>query len=323
MIKEYIGRGKDLVEATEAAKIGLIAENGLKDDDSIKFDVLNSTYKPKVLGLFGGAMVEVKASVELPDPKPEKKKNEKKEPKAETKAEPKNKPEKADKKVEKKVEKKVAEKAKEAAPELELIPAEKLEKGSSAAKAAEYIRTVMTGLGCENVSVSAATVEGVIYLQLDGEKLGVVIGRRGETLDALQYLTSLAANTGNGYQKVTLNIGNYREKREQTLTSLAKRVSAQVLNSGRSRTLEPMNPYERRIIHTAVQEIEGVVSNSVGEGSGRRVVISPEGGDRRPPRRDDHRGGRRGGAKSAAPVADPNRAPKKDAPDLPLYGRIN
>ena len=319
MIKEYIGRGKDLVEATEAAKIGLIAENGLKDDDSIKFDVLNSTYKPKVLGLFGGAMVEVKASVELPDPKPEKKKNEKKEPKAETKAEPKNKPEKADKKVEKKV----AEKAKEAAPELELIPAEKLEKGSSAAKAAEYIKTVMTGLGCENVSVSAATVDGVIYLQLDGEKLGVVIGRRGETLDALQYLTSLAANTGNGYQKVTLNIGNYREKREQTLTSLAKRVSAQVLNSGRSRTLEPMNPYERRIIHTAVQEIEGVVSNSVGEGSGRRVVISPEGGDRRPPRRDDHRGGRRGGAKSAAPVADPNRAPKKDAPDLPLYGRIN
>ncbi len=315
MIKEYIGRGKDLVEATEAAKIGLIAENGLKDDDSIKFDVLNSTYKPKVLGLFGGAMVEVKASVELPDPKPEKKKNEKKEPKAETKAEPKNKPEKADKKVEKKV----AEKAKEAAPELELIPAENLEKGSSAAKAAEYIRTVMTGLGCENVSVSAATVEGVIYLQLDGEKLGVVIGRRGETLDALQYLTSLAANTGNGYQKVTLNIGNYREKREQTLTSLAKRVSAQVLNSGRSRTLEPMNPYERRIIHTAVQEIEGVVSNSVGEGSGRRVVISPEGGDRRPPRRND----RRGGAKHAAPAADPNRAPKKDAPDLPLYGRIN
>lgn len=320
MIKEYIGRGKDLVEATEAAKIGLIAENGLKDDDSIKFDVLNSTYKPKVLGLFGGAMVEVKASVELPDPKPEKKKNEKKEPKAETKAEPKNKPEKADKKVEKKV----AEKAKEAAPELELIPAEKLEKGSSAAKAAEYIKTVMTGLGCENVSVSAATVDGVIYLQLDGEKLGVVIGRRGETLDALQYLTSLAANTGNGYQKVTLNIGNYREKREQTLTSLAKRVSAQVLNSGRSRTLEPMNPYERRIIHTAVQEIEGVVSNSVGEGSGRRVVISPEGGDRRPPRRDDRRGGRRGGQRNqSAPVSDPNRAPKKDAPDLPLYGRIN
>jgi spoIIIJ-associated protein len=183
----------------------------------------------------------------------------------------------------------------------------------------------MIGLGCENVTVGAAESDGVIYLQLQGEKLGVVIGRRGETLDALQYLTSLAANTGNGYQKVTLNIGNYREKREQTLTSLAKRVSDQVIRTGRSRTLEPMNPYERRIIHTAVQEIEGVVSNSVGEGSGRRVVISPEGGDRRPPRRDDRRGGgRRGGSRPQNNiVSDPNRQPKKDAPELPLYGRIN
>lgn len=320
MIKEYIGEGKDIKEATEAAKMGLITENRLKDDDNISYDVLNSTYKPKILGLFGGSMVQVKAFVELPDEKPAKQKAEKKTAKLETKAEPKEKTAKAEKKPEKKAE----ENTKEPTPELELIPAEQLEKGSSAAKAAEYIKTVMTGLGCENVSVSAATIDGAIYLQLDGEKLGVVIGRRGETLDALQYLTSLAANTGNGYQKVTLNIGNYREKREQTLTSLAKRVSAQVVSSGRSRTLEPMNPYERRIIHTAVQEIEGVVSNSVGEGSGRRVVISPEGGERRPPHRDDRRGGgRRGGSRPAAPVPDPNRQPKKDAPELPLYGRIN
>ncbi len=320
MIKEYIGEGKDIKEATEAAKMGLITENRLKDDDNISYDVLNSTYKPKILGLFGGSMVQVKAFIERPDEKTAKQKAEKKAAKPETKAEPKEKTAKAEKKPEKKAE----ENTKEPTPELELIPAEQLEKGSGAAKAAEYIKTVMTGLGCENVSVSAATVDGAIYLQLDGEKLGVVIGRRGETLDALQYLTSLAANTGNGYQKVTLNIGNYREKREQTLTSLAKRVSAQVVSSGRSRTLEPMNPYERRIIHTAVQEIEGVVSNSVGEGSGRRVVISPEGGDRRPPRRDDRRGGgRRGSSRSATPVSDPNRQPKKDAPELPLYGRIN
>ncbi len=313
MIKEYIGEGKDIKEATEAAKMGLITENRLKDDDNINYDVLNSTYKPKVLGLFGGSMVQVKAFIELPDEKPAKKKAEKKTAKPETKAESKEKTAKAERKAE--------QNTKESAPELELIPAEQLEKGSSAAKAAEYIKTVMTGLGCENVSVSAATVDGAIYLQLDGEKLGVVIGRRGETLDALQYLTSLAANTGNGYQKVTLNIGNYREKREQTLTSLAKRVSAQVVSSGRSRTLEPMNPYERRIIHTAVQEIEGVVSNSVGEGSGRRVVISPEGGDRRPPRRDDRRS--RGSRPTQTVKTDPSREPKKDAPDLPLYGRIN
>lgn len=315
MIKEFIGEGQDLLEATEAAKEGLVSTLGLKSDDDVQIEII-SDFKKKTLGLFGGSMAKVRAYIELPDPKPAKKKAEKKpEAKPEKKAEA---PTKAEKKAEEKV----------AAPETELtlIPSEQLPADSSAARAAQYIKTVMTGLGCENVTVSAAEVDGAIYLQLDGEKMGVVIGRRGETLDALQYLTSLAANTGSGYQKVTLNIGNYREKREQTLTSLAKRVSEQVARTGRSRTLEPMNPYERRIIHTAVQDIEGVTSNSVGEGSGRRVVISPEGGDRRPPRQSDRRGGRRGDRKPSQTVsaqADPNRAPKKDAPDLPLYGRIN
>ncbi|MBQ8338723.1 MAG: KH domain-containing protein, partial [Oscillospiraceae bacterium] len=251
MIKEYIGEGTNLSEATAAAKEGLMKTLGLKDDDDIKVEVI-SEYKKKTLGLFGGSMAQVKASIELPDPKPEKKVK---------KAEPKK---EESKKIEKKAEKKAAEQAPAG---IELIPEDKLAEGSSMAKAAAYIKTVMLGLGCENVTVSAADVDGAIYLQLDGEKLGVVIGRRGETLDALQYLTSLAANTGNGYQKVTLNIGNYREKREQTLVSLAKKVSAQVLSTGRSRALEPMNPYERRIIHTAVQDIEGVVSNSIGEGA--------------------------------------------------------
>ena len=312
MVKEYIGEGKDLLEATANAKDGLIKTLGLKNEDDVKIEVV-SDFKKKTLGLFGGSMAKVRAYIELPDPKPEKKaeKPAKKEAKPEAKKAP---------------EKKAEPKKEEVAPVVieNLVPADQLDPASSAGKAAAYIKTVMEGLGCENVMVSAAEIDGGIYLQLDGEKLGVVIGRRGETLDALQYLTSLAANTGNGYVKVTLNIGNYREKREQTLISLAKRVSAQVVANGRSRTLEPMNPYERRIIHTAVQDIEGVSSASVGEGSGRRVVISPEGGDRRPPRRDDRRGGRRGGGRSqSAPATDPNRAPKKDAPDLPLYGRIN
>ena len=309
MIKEYIGEGNDLLEATAAAKEGLIATLGLKNDDDIKIEII-SEYKKKTLGLFGGSMAKVKAFVELPDPKPERKPAKKVEKKTEE-------PPKAEKKAEKK-----AEEPKKAEVELNLIPEENLEKGSSAAKAAAYIKSVMLGLGCENVTVSAATVDNSIYLQLDGEKLGVVIGRRGETLDALQYLTSLAANTGNGYQKVTLNIGNYREKREQTLTSLAKKVSAQVLSSGRSRALEPMNPYERRIIHTAVQEIEGVESSSIGEGSSRRVVISTIGGDKNP-RNHDRRGGRRHDRKPSQTVASaPTREPKKDLGDTPLYGRI-
>lgn len=309
MIKEYIGEGNDLLEATAAAKEGLIATLGLKEDDDIKIEII-SEYKKKTLGLFGGSKAKVKAFVELPDPKPEKKPAKKAEKKTEESK-------KADKKADKKV-----EEVKKDEVELNLIPEDKLEKGSNAAKAAAYIKSVMLGLGCENVTVSAATVDNSIYLQIDGEKLGVVIGRRGETLDALQYLTSLAANTGSGYQKVTLNIGNYREKREQTLTSLAKKVSAQVLSSGRSRALEPMNPYERRIIHTAVQEIEGVESASIGEGASRRVVISTIGGDKNP-RNNDRRGGRRHDRKPSQTVTSvPTREPKKDSGDTPLYGRI-
>lgn len=308
MIKEYIGEGTDLFEATAAAKEGLMSTLGLKNDDDIKLEVI-SDFKKKTLGLFGGCMAQVKAFIELPDPKPEKKEKpaKKAEPK---KAEP------------KKVETKKTEEKAET--ELTLIPEEKLEAGSSAAKAAAYIKSVMLGLGCTDVTVSAANVDGAIYLQLDGEKLGACIGRRGETLDALQYLTSLAANTGNGYQKVTLNIGNYREKREQTLTALAKKVAAQVLSTGRSRALEPMNPYERRIIHTAIQEIEGVVSNSIGEGAGRRVVIATVGGDKNPRIREGGRNnrGRRDRKPSQTVASTPTREPKKDLGDTPLYGRI-
>ncbi|MBQ5910929.1 MAG: KH domain-containing protein [Clostridia bacterium] len=312
MVKEYIGEGTDLLEATSAAKEGLMATLGLKDDDNINIEII-SEFKKKTLGLFGGSMAKVRAFIELPDPKPEKKKAPKKAEakKPEKKAEP--------KKTEKKAEDKAEVKAES---ELNLIPEEQLEKGSSAALAAAYIKTVMQGLGCENVTVSAAIVDNAIYLQLDGEKLGVVIGRRGETLDALQYLTSLAANTGNGYQKVTLNIGNYREKREQTLISLAKKVSAQVLANGRSRALEPMNPYERRIIHTAVQEIEGVVSNSIGEGSGRRVVIATVDGDKNPRIRDNRRSRHHDRKPSRTVASTPTREPKKDSGDTPLYGRI-
>lgn len=303
MIKEYIGEGSDLLEATSNAKEGLIQTLGLKNDDDVQIDII-CDFKKKALGLFGGTPAKVRAFIELPDEKPEKKKAPKK---------PAEKKEKNEKKAQ--PEKKVEAPAE---PELNLVPAEEFDAASSVGKASAYIKDVMTKLGCEDVKVMAAETENGIYLQLDGEKLGVVIGRRGETLDSLQYLTSLAANTGKGYQKVTLNIGNYREKRQQTLVSLAKRVSSQVLSSGRSRTLEPMNPYERRIIHTAVQEIEGVVSHSVGEGSGRRVVISPKNGEQR----SSNRGGRRGDRKPSAVVNAPAREPKKDSGDTPLYGRI-
>jgi spoIIIJ-associated protein len=174
--------------------------------------------------------------------------------------------------------------------------------------------------------MKAAAKENAVLISLEGETVGIIIGHRGETLDSIQYLTSLAAsNNGGGYFKVTINIGNYREKREEALVNLAKRVSEQVIRTGRCRSLEPMNPYERRIIHTAVQEINGVVSNSFGEGTARRVVIGIEGGEMRPPRkngRDFKDGGRRRAPSKAAPASASNREPKKDN-DAPLYGKIN
>ena len=107
------------------------------------------------------------------------------------------------------------------------------------------------------------------------------------------------------------------------MRNLAVRVSEQVLKTGRSRSLEPMNPYERRIIHTAVQEIDGVVSSSFGEGSGRRVVIGVEGGEMRPPRRPRNDRDRRNAPRRSNTVSSvPSREPKKDS-DTPLYGKIN
>ena len=162
---------------------------------------------------------------------------------------------------------------------------------------------------------------------LSGDGLGIVIGHRGETLDALQHLVSLAARTKAGYYKITLNIGDYRERREDALVSLAKRIAAGVLKTGRGKALEPMNPYERRIIHTTIQEIEGVTSASLGEGENRRVVIVVEGDDVRNVRFDRRRSGDRGRngrrpRRAAAPkITTPTREPKSDS-DVPLYGKI-
>lgn len=130
-----------------------------------------------------------------------------------------------------------------------------------------------------DAKVSAADgEEGEMKLSVEGNGAGILIGHHGETLDALQYLASLANARGSGEQKpkrrVTLDIEGYREKRAETLRNLAHRMSARVLKYKRSVTLEPMNPYERRIIHSEVQNIEGVTTHSVGTDVNRRIVIT-------------------------------------------------
>lgn len=141
--------------------------------------------------------------------------------------------------------------------------------------AVEYIGEVLVQMALPNIEISVKEEESNAVLTLSGEGVGVIIGRRGETLDALQYLTGLVANRVEGdYVRITIDSGNYREKREKTLEALAKKLANNAVKTGRSSTLEPMNPYERRIIHAAVSTVEGAASTSVGEEPNRRVVIS-------------------------------------------------
>ncbi len=319
MIKEATGFGNDITEAQENARKNL----GVSADADVQFEIISQS-KKKVLGIFGGSKAEVRAFIEMPDApqkrvKAPKKENKKPQEKAVS-----------PKKTEEPKEKKVAVEKANTQVKLSddfanLLDESEIAKDSKTAKAIAYIKTILANFDCTDVKVKALEKENCAYISLEGEGLGVVIGRRGETLDSIQYLAGLAANSANGYFKVSLNIGDYRERREQALTELAGKVAKQVLSSGRSRALEPMNPYERRIIHTAIQNIEGVVSNSIGEGQNRRVVVFSENGDSRPPRiNNDHRRNGRGrnDRRSNTVSATPSREPKKDS-DIPLYGKIN
>lgn len=198
-----------------------------------------------------------------------------------------------------------AEKTAEAAPAPE--PSQEnarfisMEETEGKAKAAcEYVKAVLLEMGVD-AKITVAQNDNGIIIRLSGDGLGVVIGRRGETLDAMQYLTGLVANRCEGdYLRVTIDTGNYREKRERTLQQLARKLSASALRSGRSSMLEPMNPYERRIIHSTVSQIEGVTSSSIGDEPNRRVVISPVNAKPRPPRRPQA-GGPQGGPRRNGP----------------------
>lgn len=143
------------------------------------------------------------------------------------------------------------------------------------ATAIQYITSVLDAMGAENYTLTHSMEEENLNVVLKGGDLGFVIGRRGETIDAIQYLTGLVINRMDGdYMRITIDSGNFREKREKTLKSLARRLARNTVKTGRSVTLEPMNPYERRIIHATVSTVEGATSASTGEEPNRRVVIS-------------------------------------------------
>ncbi|MBR3381501.1 MAG: Jag N-terminal domain-containing protein [Clostridia bacterium] len=143
--------------------------------------------------------------------------------------------------------------------------------------AAEFVKGLITRMGAEG-TVLAAQDEDCLRLRIDSEMMGLLIGHRGETLDAMQYITGLVINKNrktDGYTRVTLNTEEYREKREETLRRLARKVASQVRVTGRPRALEPMNPYERRVLHSALQNNPDVTTHSEGEEPNRRVVVTP------------------------------------------------
>lgn len=313
MIIEKIGTGKTIEEAKENA----LLEMGLTADTDIDFDVeVLEMPQKKVLGIFGGSLAKVKITREVADAKPE--------PKMPT-----------ENKSEKKAEKK-AESKQQSAPAKKHKPVGHLSE-DEIANVVNYLENVLKLMGVSDFTTDVVPLEDGIMININGNKIGVAIGRKGETIDALQHLVSLVANRGkDDYFRVTLNPGEYREKRESVLIGVAKKSAEKALRIQRNTVLEPMNSYERRIIHNAVQEIEGVESWSVGEGDHRRVVIgNKEFANNRTGGRNDRRGGQRGGYNRGGRYnnrdrgsrndykvnAQPTREPIKDS-NGPLYGVV-
>lgn len=324
-MKEFIGTGKTIEEATAAAKLGLNAPEQAYDNGDVKIEIV-AMPKKKVLGIFGGSDAQVKASFndepyQKKPAKPRKPHNDKPAPKKAYDKKPYEK--NADSKQPYKNEHKQPQRPeykREYKPERPKISEETVDLDFLCG----YIRTILEGLKINDAEVNAHIADNTVEVTIQCDDYGIIIGRRGETLDSIQYLASLAMkNKCGSYARVAINVGNYREKREETLRALAIKNANYVVRSGRRYSFEPMNPYERRIIHTAVQEVEGAVSRSIGSGSGRRVLIEPEGGvrntgRRRPPYNKSNRT-YSGSNEHSAPQ---NREKRVDRADIPKFGKI-
>ena len=284
MIRTQEATGKTVDEARTNACALLGVE---KDDINVSYEVLEMPQKTGFLGL-KLTPAKVRVSVELPD-----------EPVAAPAApveepapvvEEKAAPVAAEPVVEETAPEAPAAVEESAAPAEEAATAEEqaapaaegeevevpinIEENAKVKAAVDYLKDVIEKMGVQDVKFSAVQKGEATIIRLDGEKMGALIGRRGETMESLSYLASLVANRLEGdYIKLGLDVAGYRDKRESDLTALAQRIGAKVRKTGRSFAMEPMNPYERRIIHSAISKMEGVRSESKGEGRDRRVVI--------------------------------------------------
>ncbi len=155
-----------------------------------------------------------------------------------------------------------------------------LEEAESASSVEDFLATMLQKMGDDAKVESKMTEEGNIAIELSGENMGMLIGRRGETLDAIQHIANLVANKGRDeHIRVMVDTENYRAKRAETLENLAKKVAGQVLKYKRNKVLEPMNAYERHVIHATLQDVENISTSSTGVEPNRRVVINYTGSD--------------------------------------------
>ena len=296
MEKKIIATGKTIDLAVEAA----LAQLGLTRDD-ISYEVL-ALPKAGFLG-FGKADAKVQVTYEAPDPvvvpdrpksalgsasrskpkakalpdqksaapkaaeapKAEKKPEQPKAPKAEKKAE------KSEKKVEKKAEKAEKKAEKKAAAPKTYAPAEE---GSVEEKIETFIKGLLEHMDSKAIPHAFKENDNTYFVELVGEDLGYLIGRRGDTLDAIQHLANYTVNRGvDGHIRINVDAEAYRQKREDSLRRYAAKKAQQVLKARRRTTLEPMNAYERHVIHAALQDMENITTHSTGTEPNRRVVI--------------------------------------------------
>ena len=287
MIKEVTASGKDVVEAQETARAAL----GAGPLDDVKFEVLHYGSKG-IFGIIGVKPAMVRAYIELPEAEEKKKRHDK--PKKEKRpnnnnnnnnngessnGEQKKEKNKAPKaKPEKKHDEPKREAPKTAAiPEAEL-KLEKREVSTGEDMSYDFVRTVIADIGLNAEATLYSCEDGTRRIVIEGDDASTLIGHHGDTLDALQYLANLACarkniNGERDKSRVTIDIEGYRAKREETLRALARRMAAKALRNRRSVMLEPMSAYERRIIHSEIQDIEGVSTNSVGSDNNRKIVI--------------------------------------------------
>ena len=321
--QEATGKTVDEARAKACALLGVQA-----DDLNVSYEVLEMPQKTGFLGL-KTTPAKVRVSVEEPDAPAAPVVEEKVEPEVNPVAEetPAEEP-RAEEPVAAPVAEEAAPVEEAAAPAAEDEEPEvpiNIEENAKVKAAVDYLKEVIALMGVENVTFSAVQKGEATIIRLDGEKLGALIGRRGETMESLSYLASLVANRLEGdYIKLGLDVAGYRDKRENDLTVLAQRIGNKVRKTGRSFAMEPMNPYERRIIHSAIGKMEGVRSESKGEGRDRRVVIystAPDAqtdntyGERRPRGNGRRPGGNRnGGFRGGRGSSSRNGGPRNGRP---------